>query len=128
MDEPRHPGPLLVVDDLQEICLALQRILSLYIEEVYTAGTPAEAEAVLKERLPRLLLCDYWLGNEYPPGTALIPIWRKQYPGIERVALMTGTAAASLDGVTCVDAVFQKPLEIDPLVEFLVGKCAGAPD
>lgn len=121
MRKPQHPGPLLIVDDREDVRWALQRFLSLYFEQVHTAGTPDEAEAALNEYHPTLLLCDYWLGNEYPPATDLIPGWRERYPTIERVALMTGTKAAALGRVHCVDAVFQKPLDMNQVTDFLLG-------
>jgi response regulator of citrate/malate metabolism len=96
--------------------------MSLHFDPVFTAGTPEEAEAMLEAHRPRLLLCDYWLGNEFPPGTELIPSWRERYPTLERVALMTGTKAESLALTTCVDAVFQKPLNMEQVTDFLLGE------
>jgi DNA-binding NtrC family response regulator len=121
MCDSRHPGPLLIVDDRKEILVPLQRLLSLHFEQVFTASTPVEAEAVLLHHRPRLLLCDNWLGDEYPPGTALIPDWRQRYPSLERVALMSGTPATALEPVSSADVVFEKPVDIDQLIDFFAG-------
>ena len=122
MLKPQHPGPLLIVDDREDVRLALERFLSLYFEQVHAAGTPGDAESALNEYRPTLVLCDYWLGDEYPPATDLIPGWRERYPTIERVALMTGTKASALGRAQGVDAVFQKPLDLKQVTAFLLGK------
>lgn len=125
MNKAQRPGPLLIVDDSDEIRSALCRFMSLYFEQVVAAATPGEAEAALQTYRPRLLLCDYWLGDKYPHATDLIPGWRARHPSIERVALMTGTNTDSLGPTTCVDAVFQKPLNMGQVIDFFLGKGPG---
>jgi DNA-binding NtrC family response regulator len=122
MHEVQRPGPLLIVDDNAGVRSALRRFMLLHFDQVFTAGTPEEAEAILQAHRPRLLLCDYWLGNEFPPGTELIPRWRECYPTLECVVLMTGTKAESLGLITCLDAVFQKPLKLQQVIAFLLGQ------
>jgi DNA-binding NtrC family response regulator len=125
MHQVKHPGPLLIVDDSDDIRSALCRFMALCFEQVVGAATPQEAEAALQAYQPRLLLCDYWLGPQYPPATDLIPAWRERYPSIERVALITGTNTDTLGSANCVDAVFQKPLDLRQVTDFLL---AGALD
>lgn len=112
------PEPLLIVDDREEVLRALERFMCLYFEQVLTAHTPQQAEAHLAEASPGYLLCDYWLGDEHPPSTAFIPDWRKRYPCLKRVALMSGTKSSSIAPCTEVDEVFQKPLDLKRLVVF----------
>lgn len=111
-------GGLLIVDDRAEVLRALERLLGLYFEEVYTAMTPPDAESTLEQRSPRFLLCDYWLGDKYPPATGFIPRWRKEYPCLLRVVLMSGTNSASIPPCPGVDHVFAKPLDTARLIDF----------
>jgi CheY-like chemotaxis protein len=128
MQEAKRPGPLLIVDDSDDIRSALCRLMSLCFERVVAAATPQEAEAALRAHQPRLLLCDYWLGPEHPPATDLIPGWRERYPSIERVALITGTNTDALGSARCVDAVFQKPLDMHQVTDFLLRSHLGPAD
>ncbi len=121
-DQPRlAQKTLLVVDDRAEVREAVGRFFRLTIAEVVLAGTPAEAEALLRARRPTLLLCDYYLGEQHPPATALIPRWRKEFPFLERVAIMTGTRSSSLGPCPEADRVFEKPLNMREVTQFLVG-------
>ncbi len=120
--QSRHKGPLLIVDDREEVRWALHRYFGLCFEQVYVAGSPGEAEEILEHHQPILLLCDYWLGNQYPPATDLIPAWRKRYPCLQRIALMTGTKASALGDTSCADRVFQKPLDMKIVTGFLQGE------
>jgi CheY-like chemotaxis protein len=112
------PGGLLIVDDRPEVLKAVERLLAIYFEPVYAAHTPPEAEALLKAHSPRFLLCDYWLGEDWPPATAIIPRWRREYPCLQRVALMTGTNSASIPPCAAVEFVFTKPLDTARVVAF----------
>lgn len=111
-------GTLLIVDDLEDVRAALGRYFKLYFGQVYVAATPAEAEECLREHHPDYLLCDYWLGDDHPPATALIPRWRDEYPSLKRVALMTGTKASALGQTQRVDRIFDKPLDLDRVLAF----------
>ena len=110
-------GALLIVDDREDIRLAMKRYFSLYFEAVYVAATPNEAERMLREHPPSYLLCDYWLGDGFLPSTEYIPGWRKLAPNIKCVALMTGTKIAALGKTEYVDIVFQKPLEPNEVIK-----------
>jgi CheY-like chemotaxis protein len=120
--QPLHPGPLLIVDDRVEVRSALTRFFELWFQRVYAAASPREASSILQEHAPTVLLCDYWLGEAFPPGTELIAAWRKRFPCLQRAVLMTGTRASALDDVPGVDAVFQKPLDLRVVTPFLLGQ------
>lgn len=112
------PQTLLIVDDRPEVLRALERFLEVTFQTVLVAQTPPEAEAQLAEHSPDFLLCDYWLGHQYPPSTAYIPKWRKRFPSLKRVALMSGTKSTSIAPCAEVDEVFQKPLDMPRLLAF----------
>lgn len=116
--EKKIPGGLLIVDDRVEVLRALERLLGLYFEDVYCATTPPEADAQLKDKTPRFLLCDYWLGEKYPPATGFIPRWRRENPCLLRVVLMSGTNSASIPPCEGIDEVFAKPLDTVRLINF----------
>jgi DNA-binding NarL/FixJ family response regulator len=118
MDRERHPGPLLIIDDRDDVRSGLRRFFGLFFERVVVAANPAEAEEGLATAEPPFVLCDYWLGNEHPPSTELIPGWRARFPCIRVLALMTGTKAAAIQGAVSVDAIFQKPLDLYAVKEF----------
>lgn len=121
LDPPRSAELVLVVDDREEIRLALQRFFGMYFERVLTAATPPEAEEHLRTHRPTALLCDYFLGMEWPPATKLIPRWRKEFPFLERVAMMSGTRSDSIGECPEADAIFEKPLNMRVVTEFLLG-------
>lgn len=118
LPEKKYPEPLLIVDDRADVLRALERFMSLYFECVLVAQTPPEAEALLEKHAPHYLLCDYWLGEEYPPATSFIPQWRTDFPCLRRVVLMTGTKSSSIVSCDQVDRVLQKPLNMEKLVGF----------
>lgn len=122
-----HPGPFLIVDDRSEIRVSLQRLLSLSFEQVLTAGTPGEAEVILEQRRPRFLLCDYWLGDDHPPGIALLQAWRVRYTSLERVALMSGSEIAAFENCNGIDRIFEKPLDFGQLLDFFGSDSKEAP-
>lgn len=98
----------------------MSRFFQTCIAEVHVASTPAQAEAILNERKPPLLLCDYWLGPEHPPGTALVQRWRVEHPCVVRAALMTGTKATAIMPTPGVDRVFQKPVDLLDMRDWFV--------
>lgn len=110
--------PLLVVDDRDDVLRGLRRYLGLHFSHIHTALTPPQAEVVLESVAPPMLLCDYWLGDEYPPATVLIAEWRRRFPCVRRAALMTGTSGAALFGKDGIDAVFRKPFDLEAVVAF----------
>jgi DNA-binding NtrC family response regulator len=112
---------LLIVEDDDSVRTALRRFFELYFVEVLTADSPTEAEAQLQSGRPGLLLCDYYLGARSPLATALIPRWRKAFPFLSRVAIMTGTSH-DLDDAHGAEAVFSKPLNMQRVLRFLRGE------
>jgi CheY-like chemotaxis protein len=126
--QPLHPGPLLIVDDRVEVRSALERFFGLWFRRVYAVATASEADSILERHRPSVLLCDYYLGDDLPPGTELIAGWRKRFPCLQRVVLMTGTRVSSLGDVSCVDAVFQKPLNLRVVTPFLLGETDQVPE
>lgn len=119
---------LLIVDDRKEVRAALQRFFEMYFEQVLVAGTPPEAEECLSTHQPSLLLCDYFLGVEWPPATNLIPRWRAAFPCLTRVAIMSGTRSESIGNCPEADAVFEKPLNMREVTEFLIAEIDSHPD
>ena len=119
-DSPKLSELLLIVDDRKEIRTALQRFFEMFFERVLTAATPPEAEECLRTHEPTLLLCDYFLGLEWPPATRLIPAWRATFPFLARVAIMSGTRSESIGDCPEADAIFEKPLNMREVTEFLL--------
>jgi DNA-binding NtrC family response regulator len=113
---------LLIVDDREDVLRALDRFMGLYFERVCVALDPQAAEQALSVYQPQCLLCDYWLGEAHPLATALIPLWRKRYPCLERVALMTGTKSSAITSCAEVDIVFHKPLDMAKVLAFFSGE------
>lgn len=125
--KPLHPGPLLIVDDRVEVRSALTRFFGLWFQQVYAAASPSEADSILREHAPCVLLCDYWLGDASPPGTELIATWRVRFPCLKRAVLMTGNRASAPCDVLGVDAVFQKPPNLKLVTAFLLGQIDQVP-
>ena len=119
-ESPKLRALLLIVDDRKEIRAALQRFFEMYLERVLTAASPPEAEECLRTQRPTLLLCDYFLGMEWPPATSLIPAWRATFPFLARVAIMSGTRSESIGNCPEADAIFEKPLNMREVTEFLL--------
>lgn len=109
---------LLVVDDRPEVLRAIERFLKLHFREVWSAQTPIQAREILQLKQPDFLLCDFWLGENYPPATALIPDWRAEFPCLRRVVLMSGTKSSSIPPCPAVDATFAKPLQMSEIVAY----------
>ncbi len=118
MSGVKHPGPILVLDDRADVLRSLARYFRLHFEAVVTSSTPTAAKQAIAAHRTPFLLCDYWLGEEHPPSPTLIREWRRDYPFIVRVAIMTGSdrvAAVSCEGV---DAVFAKPFDLGEVASF----------
>lgn len=113
----RSDRRLLIVDDNQAILRSLCRLCGLHFSEVYAASTPEQAETILRDQKPSVLLCDYWLGYNYPLATELIRDWRRRFPCLKKVALMTGSSV--LEDSDAVDATFCKPLHATEVMSFL---------
>lgn len=125
--EAKIPHPLLVVDDRMDVLQALTRFFELDFEHVYAAQSPPEAEAMLRTHQPTFLLCDYWLGEKYPPSTEFLPRWRHEFPCVKRVVLMSGTKSSSIPPCSAVDDIFGKPLRLAQLVHYFSEHAAQFP-
>ena len=111
---------LLIVDDRDEVRLALARYFALHFTHIVTAGNPSEAEELLRTQHPDLLLCDYYLGSQEPTATMLIPRWRAEYKCLKRVAIMTGSRSSSIGPCPEADAIFEKPLNMALVTQFFM--------
>jgi len=110
---------LLIVEDMEDVGRSYMRCLRRYVSKIHVAQTPQEAEAILSQSdPPTLLLCDNWLGHGRPLGAELIPRWRKAYPFLSKVALVTGSDLEVVSKVPGVDIVFEKPPDIDAIIAF----------
>ena len=119
--EGKLPHPLLIVDDRLDVLQALTRFFELDFECVLGAQSPPQAEQLLRVNQPTFLLCDYWLGESYPPSVEFIPRWRQEYPCLKRVALMTGTKSSSIPHCAAIDDIFAKPLRLSGMVDYFKG-------
>ena len=99
---------LLIIDDDPQVQRMLMRIFSDHFDVVLTAGTPDEVEAILEQKGVTHIISDYDLGQQYPSGTELIIGWRRQYPSIQRVLLLTGSRLSGADIPPEVDQYFSK--------------------
>jgi CheY-like chemotaxis protein len=113
---------LLIVDDHGAVAQALRRYFERDFEQVVVTASPAEAETVITGPTPPThLICDYWLGQGTPVGTALVPRWRRLFPSLERAVLLTGSDLTEHPPVPGVDAICDKPIDPAQLRRLLLG-------
>ena len=115
-EDPRRT--LLLLDDREDVLRALRRYLELDFDQILVARTPPEAVAQLQKHSPQYLLSDYWLGEEQSSTFTLIQQWRKAYPSLQRVGVMTGTKLSGETLPPGVDRVFSKPPKMAEVVAF----------
>lgn len=116
---------LLIVDDWPGMAQALRRYLQRDFAVIHIAQSPQQAEALLdRPNGPTHVLCDYYFGEDQPLGTQLAKRWRQQFPGVERVALMTASDLPTGTLPAEVDAIFVKPIDLKALRDFLLGRNA----
>lgn len=99
---------LLVIDDESSVCRALRRLMRGRVDEIVTAETPADAEAILDTRAVTHVICDHLLGPGQPRGIDLARRWRERYPAIAGLVVLTGTNVANLEAPPEVDHVLPK--------------------
>ncbi len=110
---------LLVVDDDENVCKALRRLLRRDFDEVMTAKSSSEAGSLLESKSVTHLICDYWLGRGQPLGVELIPTWRRRFPSIDRAVIFTGNEIDSIPVPLGVDRILSKSLDPMSLIKFL---------
>ncbi len=99
---------LLIIDDNPLIRRMLARVLSSEFDEVLVAEGPDQADQILECYTVTHMISDHDLGEGVPFGAALIPGWRKKYPSIKRVLIVTGSNIKGIDIPPEVDRVFAK--------------------
>jgi CheY-like chemotaxis protein len=112
----------LIVDDEPLFCRAMSRLLGPAFDEVHTATNPDEAEQLLEEHPITHLVCDYRLGQGFPPGTVFVTRWRKLYTSIQRAVLVTGAYDLYSNIPPEVDSVRVKGIEPEQLLSSILGE------
>ena len=110
---------LLIVDDDPQIRRMLMRLFQRHFDLAFTAATPTDAERILQENRVTHILSDYDLGTENPRGTELIIGWRKRYPLIQRVLLLSGSQVSQSQIPNEVDQFFEKGSDPIAILEAL---------
>ncbi|MBI5542755.1 MAG: hypothetical protein HY901_02625 [Deltaproteobacteria bacterium] len=110
---------LLIVEDLPDVGRAYVRSLRHYeVAEVILATTPSQAEEYLVRSDSVCLMCDHWLGPGQPTGSELIHRWKETFPNLGKAVLVTGSDSAAVRAAHGVDAVFEKPPDLDAIAAF----------
>ena len=110
---------LLIVDDDPQVRKMLMRLFKHHFDAAFTAATPADAERILQENKVTHILSDYDLGEENPRGTELIIEWRRRYPLIQRVLLLSGSKLSISKIPDEVDRFIEKGSEPREILEAL---------
>ncbi|MEL6346673.1 MAG: response regulator [Myxococcota bacterium] len=106
---------ILIIDDEQMICRALKRFLrSDYT--VFTAHSAAEADTILSDTVPDVILCDVVM--PYEDG---LSFYQRQLPTIQdRFVFMTGYVPVHFQTRALVDSpVLAKPFRFEQLTRVL---------
>ena len=101
---------VLVVDDERMVLNALARYLRRFFPKVVTATTPLEAESLLRSNAVTHLVCDHWLGPGLPLGIDLVSHWKKDFPSIQKMVLLTGADVDALESPPGLDSIFPKTI------------------
>lgn len=111
---------LMVVDDIPAMGRAIQRGLQKVFDRVVVAENAEQAELLLAnpEAPPTHVLCDDNLGLGLPRGMDLLAKWRRQHPGIQQAAILTGNDDSEAPAGQEIDRVFRKPIEMAELRKF----------
>ena len=112
---------LLVVDDESSVCRALKRLLRDKADEIISAETPADAETILRSKQVTHVICDHLLGPGQPLGIDVASGWKREYPSVQRIALLTGTNLSNLAKPDGIDHLLPKttdPVKLAQLMGF----------
>ncbi len=113
MEAPAIPPVLLIVEDRSDVGAAFARYFRRYFEAVLVATSPSEAERLLGSTpTPTHVICDYWLGDDQPVGSVLLPKWRQQFGDIQRGVIVSGSEVEEIQCPPGVDGVFAKPADM----------------
>lgn len=110
---------LLIVDDESSVCRALTRMLNRRVDETASTTSAMEAEVILESKEVTHVICDHWFGSGQTLGTELAPIWKKKYPSIERIVILTGMDIDTLDTSPEIYSILTKAAEPETLIETL---------
>ena len=94
-------------------------MLSTRVDETNYATSAFEAELILDSKEITHLICDHWFGAGQTLGTDLAALWKKKYPSIERIVLLTGADISTLKSPPEVNTVLSKSVETSTLIESL---------
>ena len=119
MDAANGGRVLLIVDDEIEICRLLERSLARDFDQVHTAGSAADANAILEQHAVTHVVCDLYLGRGEPLGDELIRTWKQSWRTIQYAALFTGSTYEKDHTYERVDHIFMKPRGFDDLIALL---------
>jgi len=112
---------LLIVDDTPNVGRAMARMLNRHFDELHLLTCAAEAAALLGQEPVTHVICDQCLGEGDPPGTDLVPRWRREHPSIERAVILTGLDPTTLLAGPGIDAIVSKLAGSEELVRILKG-------
>ncbi len=119
MISERAENILLIVDDESSVCRAISRMLQRSVSEITTAISPTEAETILETRQVTHIICDHWFGQGQPLGLSLVATWKKRYPSLKRIVVLTGTDVSQLETPEGVDGVMPKTVDPAKLIKIL---------
>ena len=112
---------LLIVDDQPLVARTLRRYLLRKFDTVYVANEALDADSILRTVVPPVthVICDFYLGDDSPLGTALVARWRREFASIEVALIVSGSELGAICRPRGVDAVLGKPLDLPVLLSLL---------
>ncbi|MDJ0764228.1 MAG: hypothetical protein QNJ97_14695 [Myxococcota bacterium] len=99
---------ILVVDYDIQVCRMLKRVLESDASEVFTAVTRAQAETHLRKHRITHIVSDFTIREEVDNAYDIVSEWRRQYPWIRRVIILTAIDISSYKVPVEIDAVMAK--------------------
>ncbi|MBN2802531.1 MAG: hypothetical protein JXR91_05520 [Deltaproteobacteria bacterium] len=105
---------LLIIDDESSVRRALSRVLSTRADTILTAATITDALLIMETNNISHVICDHLLGPGQPTGIEAAVNWKKQFPTIQNLLILTGSRAFLAVPPEGIDAVI--PKTTDPMV------------